>query len=402
MKKFYTLLIIIFSSVSVVTGDVITNLEKLEIEISEQERELQEIAVSKNELNDQLHQANKRIKKLEINRTNLNIELDKVKEKLDEINTELAQLSQKQAQLKEYANQRFFELYKKWKYSGNTFKQVINRNQSELSLDKALYYESYILKQDRILLSEYLEGEFELAEKREAEEFLLNNQDELIKFLQKEYLKLESEQNKRKQTLQDIANQEAKIKKTLIEYRAKALRFEVAFSSLLNHSSQSETRAKSKSFLADAAKNVSRSVNETDLTGLNGKSYYLPIENANLSYEFGRRKIDNFKDIVYNKGAGFSAPADTPVFTIAKGVVLFSGKMPGYDNVVIVNHGRRDYSLYGKLNQILVNKNDLVSSDSPIALLGQSNSSENAEFYFEIRKEGRSVNPKNFIRNWPK
>lgn len=126
-----------------------------------------------------------------------------------------------------------------------------------------------------------------------------------------------------------------------------------------------------------------------------GASLALPIK-ARVLQSFGRHKRQDFTDFVFSKGLEFSAPVEAPISAIANGKVAFNGRMPGYGTVLILDHGQRCYSLYGRLGQAkaelgeVVRKGDVVGSASAPDNNGRS-------FYFEIRQNGNSVNPKDYF-----
>jgi lipoprotein NlpD len=55
--------------------------------------------------------------------------------------------------------------------------------------------------------------------------------------------------------------------------------------------------------------------------------------------------------------------------------------------MIIVDHGERFYTVYGHLAQLLKKKGDEVRRGEPLGRVGES------DVYFEMRKDGRSVDP---------
>jgi septal ring factor EnvC (AmiA/AmiB activator) len=66
--------------------------------------------------------------------------------------------------------------------------------------------------------------------------------------------------------------------------------------------------------------------------------------------------------------------------------------MPGYDTVVIIDHGERSYSLYGRLGKSHVKQGDLVQRRDVIGVTSAADS-KGRNFYFETRKNGAPVDP---------
>jgi septal ring factor EnvC (AmiA/AmiB activator) len=116
-----------------------------------------------------------------------------------------------------------------------------------------------------------------------------------------------------------------------------------------------------------------------------------------ILHGFGRTKMTNFADMVRSKGIEFSSPIGAPVYSVLQGKVVFAGLMPGYDQVVVVEHGGRSFSLYGRLGSVDVHVGDQVAQDHPLATTS-SPDAKGRNYYFEIRKAGAPVNPEAVLR----
>jgi septal ring factor EnvC (AmiA/AmiB activator) len=111
---------------------------------------------------------------------------------------------------------------------------------------------------------------------------------------------------------------------------------------------------------------------------------------------FGRSKLTNFADMVRSKGLEFSTPEGSDVHVVQNGKVVFAGMMPGYDQVIVVEHGGRSYSLYGRLGTVAVKTGDIVEHDHVIATTSAPDA-KGRNFYFEIRKNGSPVDPETVL-----
>ncbi|MCW8834028.1 MAG: peptidoglycan DD-metalloendopeptidase family protein [Colwellia sp.] len=134
---------------------------------------------------------------------------------------------------------------------------------------------------------------------------------------------------------------------------------------------------------------------EIDLTGLSKLKRKLswPVKGRMLR-SFGSRKQGYLKW----KGVLLGAPIGRQVRTIHNGTILFSDWLKGYGLLTVIDHGNGYMSLYAHNQTLLKAVGDRVETGEPIALVGQSGGQNQAGLYFEIRHQGKAVNPKLWCR----
>jgi septal ring factor EnvC (AmiA/AmiB activator) len=108
---------------------------------------------------------------------------------------------------------------------------------------------------------------------------------------------------------------------------------------------------------------------------------------------FGRQVDREFKTTTLRTGIEIEAPAGTPVPAIAAGRVLFAGWFRGYGQMVILDHGGGDLSVSGYLDEVHVVAGDSVAAGQPIGSVGETGSASGPGLYFEIRHDGKAVDP---------
>ena len=114
-----------------------------------------------------------------------------------------------------------------------------------------------------------------------------------------------------------------------------------------------------------------------------------PVKGRHLS-RFGTRKQGYLKW----KGVMIAAPVGRTVTTIHSGTVLFADWLKGYGLVIVIDNGEGYMSLYGHNQTLLKSVGDQVESGEPISLAGQSGGRAESGLYFEIRHQGKAVNPR--------
>jgi len=108
---------------------------------------------------------------------------------------------------------------------------------------------------------------------------------------------------------------------------------------------------------------------------------------------FGRQVDKEFKTETLRTGIEIGAPAGAPVTAIAGGRVLFAGWFRGYGQMVILDHGGGDLSVSGYLDEVHVAAGDRVAAGQPIGSVGETGSASGPGLYFEIRHDGKAVDP---------
>ena len=105
---------------------------------------------------------------------------------------------------------------------------------------------------------------------------------------------------------------------------------------------------------------------------------------------------NNYK-LAKNNALDLFGSIGSPVNAAATGTVVYAGNaLKGYGNLVIIKHNDEYLSAYAYNQKIIVKENDFVNQGQKIAELG-SNDENISLLRFEIRKNGKSVNPLNYL-----
>jgi lipoprotein NlpD len=97
------------------------------------------------------------------------------------------------------------------------------------------------------------------------------------------------------------------------------------------------------------------------------------------------------------KGIEIGGRNGQPVLAAANGKVVYVGSgLVGYGRLIIVKHNDSLLSAYGYNSELLVGEGEFVRAGQTIAKMGSSGTSQTA-LYFEIRKDGKPVNPARYL-----
>nr|WP_165312269.1 peptidoglycan DD-metalloendopeptidase family protein [Vibrio ziniensis]QIH42708.1 peptidoglycan DD-metalloendopeptidase family protein [Vibrio ziniensis] len=98
-----------------------------------------------------------------------------------------------------------------------------------------------------------------------------------------------------------------------------------------------------------------------------------------------------------NKGIDIAGQRGQSITSTAAGTVVYSGNaLRGYGNLIIVKHNEHYLSAYAHNDQLLVKEGQSVRAGQKIATMGSSGTNS-VRLHFEIRYQGKSVNPKRYL-----
>lgn len=123
----------------------------------------------------------------------------------------------------------------------------------------------------------------------------------------------------------------------------------------------------------------------------------LPV-NGTITTRYGRHKHPEFNSYTVSNGLSIAAPVGSPVSSVYEGTVIYAGYFRGYGNMVIIDHGGGYYSLYAHNSALLSKEGSAVARNEVIARVGDVDSTAGPKLYFEIRYQGRPVDPEAWVR----
>lgn len=120
-----------------------------------------------------------------------------------------------------------------------------------------------------------------------------------------------------------------------------------------------------------------------------------------LVRRFGSQGSSRMAGIRFNRnGIELSLAEGEPVSAVHEGTVTHAGPFTAYGQLVIIDHADGAVSLYGHLAAAAVNKGDRVAAGSRIGFTGR-NPAGNPALYFELRIDGKPVDPLQWLRRQP-
>jgi len=123
-----------------------------------------------------------------------------------------------------------------------------------------------------------------------------------------------------------------------------------------------------------------------------------PIDQYRMTSGFGRRIDPMRRRWSFHAGVDLANRIGTPVLSTAAGTVVYAGWRGGFGRMVEIDHGLGLHTRYGHLKKILVKVGQRVAFRQEIGLLGSSGRSTGPHVHYEVRLNGKAVDPARFMR----
>lgn len=127
----------------------------------------------------------------------------------------------------------------------------------------------------------------------------------------------------------------------------------------------------------------------------------LPVY-GKITSSFGLRIDPIDGKLRHHNGIDIAVPEGTAIKPVLSGKVIYSGYSNGYGNCVIVDHDNGIQTIYAHNSKNLVKVGDIVTSDTVIALSGSTGRTTGPHLHFEVRKDGKPINPITMLKNLEK
>jgi len=157
---------------------------------------------------------------------------------------------------------------------------------------------------------------------------------------------------------------------------------------------------------AAAAKKTQTGKNETKTyegpkIDMPAHSLAWPVKGKIIS-KFGKEYRADLNTWIFRDGIKISAAEGTSVGSVQEGSVIYAGPFRSYGNVVIVDHGKGIFTIYGFLKEIKANVGDKLPAQGVLGTVGKDAQSSSGTgqhaLYFEIRQGTTAVDPEYWLK----
>ncbi len=122
-----------------------------------------------------------------------------------------------------------------------------------------------------------------------------------------------------------------------------------------------------------------------------------PVAKMEYTSNFGIRSDPFRGTAAMHAGVDIRGPLGTPIYATADGTIAESDRRGGYGNLVEIDHGKGIATRYGHLSRLLVTAGARVKRGQMIGLMGSTGRSTGSHLHYEVRMDGRAVNPVPFL-----
>lgn len=376
-----TVLLCMVSFISYASNDINNTSEELNIlqeernqvqeQIEQSEEQINEIDKELSENMQQIAHLDIGIKEAEDSLNILNKQIIELENKLKITQKQLEEVTTNYNTQKELLDKRLVAMY----MAGDTqYLDVLLASSGLIDFISNYYLVTELVEYDTKLL-EIVEQE---KIKMEELEFELSNQQKELNTQKQEQLKTKTilENNKliRENYIKKLNKEEKELQQKIDEY----------YKQIETIESEIKALAGLKSFGEDYK---------------GGKMIWPIKDHYNITSQYGMRTHPITGVYKLHTGIDISAKTGEEFISAAYGMVIKAGYNGAYGNMVIIDHGGGVQTLYAHGSSIEVEIGDIVNAGDVVLKVGSTGYSTGPHAHFEIRINGETVNPLDYISN---
>ena len=340
------------------------SLESIQKEIGLKEKELKSLLKKENSVVKLISELDKKIDKSKTRQNKLQDESIEVSKSAIEKQALIASLEKDIAQSRDDIENRLRALYQ---LGDMGYLRLLLGVEDLRDFSKASFVVRQIVENDLETMKRYQESQQQLIDEKEQ---LLNKQKELAAIREElaDERQQSRQQKKRQQRLLTLTrDQRDFFQKSVAELKV------------------------AQENLEKLIKNLTSTQGSSAFAKLKG-SLPLPIVGKVIE-RFGPFIDPKFSTKMRSDGIAIKCTTGKPVLAIYDGKVIYADWFTGFGKIVIVDHGDGYYALNAHLDQMDVKVGQTVRSGDTLGLSGGTGSLKGPRLYFEIRHQGRAIDP---------
>ena len=124
----------------------------------------------------------------------------------------------------------------------------------------------------------------------------------------------------------------------------------------------------------------------------------VPTKINRINSRFGTRRDPLNRGYAFHSGIDIKGSHGQPVYSSAQGRIVYAGYKGAYGYTIDIDHGLGLITRYGHLSKIHVNIGQQVKQGALIGRMGSTGRSTGTHLHFEVRVDGKAVNPQKYLK----
>ncbi len=338
-------------------------------------------------INHQTHLLDKIIKKLDSDERGIQKRIKKLKSEIIKIKNNVDELKE------DYSN--FVKwLYingekSKWNYlfKSESVNQAVIRYKyfNYITKKNELNIESFVREKEKLeKLSQSLMGENREKQKLETEKLT-------------EVTRLNNRKKEKTNLISKLHKDKRNIEKEIDEKRKYEIEIKERIAKLIEEARVSKRKLRETRFKNNSTESIVPKINYAKFekfSDLKGKMAW-PVSSGKVVRKFGEIKNKKLKTITLNYGIDIKSNPNEKVYAVAEGVVSVIDWIVGFGSIIIVTHNGNFRTVYGHIDNIKVNEDEIVKAGTELGTINQS--LEGNIVHFEIWDERNYKNPQKWL-----
>lgn len=398
-QKIIVIIFIALINVKFSYADDNQRLESVRRSIEEQENRIAQQNRQRIELVKALKDQETEIANLLVSIEKNDLTLKKLSQEITELIKQIEELNLKQQQQRDVLAKQLVNVFKIGKTS--SLELVFFGEKSERN-ERIINYYGYINRAREELINDLKNTQSQLAEKKVSLLKKKSSKKALQDRQKQEQVGLEKNHQNRKKTISSLESSMQQNQQKLAQLRENETKLQAKIAQAERESQRiAEEEARQAKDIQEKQKNANYTLNSDEralmarVSGIGKPQHQFnwPV-NGNVKHRFG----ESLQGELYWKGLVIDAKEGVKVKAITDGRVLLASWLQGYGFVVALEHGKGDMSLYGYNQRVLVEVGDKIQTGQPIAIVGSSGGQNTSGLYFEIRRDGKALDPSGWLK----
>ncbi|MCX8602022.1 murein hydrolase activator EnvC [Gilliamella sp. B2923] len=398
-NKIVVVTLICLMKVSFLYADDNQQLQIIRQSIEEQETRLAEQKKERTQLVNALKEQETQIAKLLTSIEKNGTILKKLNSEINQLIKQIDDLSAKQTQQRQVLAKQLESAFKLGKSTG--FELIFASEENDRN-ERLITYYRYINQAREQQINALRETQLQLNDKKAALQIKLTTQKALQTKQKQEQVGLVKNQKDRQKTINSLESSMQINEQKLAQLKENETKLQAKIAQAERESrliAEEEARQAKHIEAKQKNTNYTLSADERSLMarvsgiGQPGHQFDWPVSGT-VAHRFG----ESLQGELHWKGMVINANDGTQVKAIADGRVILASWLQGYGFVVALEHGKGDMSLYGYNQRVLVDVGDKIHANQPIALVGSSGGQNTPSLYFEIRRDGKALDPRGWLK----